>query len=167
MCCPPGKVQYTCRVTFVVCALISINLINFVCNVSRFVSDKVEVESSSNKPEPNKLAPSGYYYEDSWRPLGGVTMRQFNESSAIAQCLKNKVINMYGDSTVRQWFEHLIAFVPGEGLSLLALFSTLCMLPPGSFPLKTSICSTFSRVKGVQPAQSEECWTFHGGGQHP
>ncbi|KAE8299170.1 NXPE family member 3 Protein FAM55C Precursor [Larimichthys crocea] len=74
--------------------------------------DKVEVESSSNKPEPNKLAPSGYYYEDSWRPLGGVTMRQFNESSAIAQCLKNKVINMYGDSTVRQWFEHLIAFVP-------------------------------------------------------
>lgn len=40
-------------------------------------------------------------------------MRQFNDSSAITQCLKNKVINMYGDSTVRQWFEHLIAFVPG------------------------------------------------------
>ncbi|XP_070771181.1 NXPE family member 3 [Enoplosus armatus] len=74
--------------------------------------DKVEVESSSIKPEPIKLAPSGYYYEDSWRPLGGVTMRQFNESSAITQCLKNKVINMYGDSTVRQWFDYLIALVP-------------------------------------------------------
>ncbi|XP_018557870.1 NXPE family member 3 [Lates calcarifer] len=74
--------------------------------------DKVEVESSSIKPEPIKLEPSGYYYGDSWRPLGGVTMRQFNESSAITQCLKNKVINMYGDSTVRQWFEYLIAFVP-------------------------------------------------------
>ncbi|XP_071333373.1 NXPE family member 3 isoform X2 [Trachinotus anak] len=74
--------------------------------------DKVEVESSSIKPEPVELAPSGYYYADSWRALGGFTMRQFNESSAITQCLKNKVINMYGDSTVRQWFEYLIAFVP-------------------------------------------------------
>ncbi|XP_026233090.1 NXPE family member 3 isoform X1 [Anabas testudineus] len=73
---------------------------------------KVEIESSSIKPEPLKLASSGYYYEDTWRPLSGVTMRQFNQSSAIVQCLKNKVINMYGDSTVRQWFEYLIAFVP-------------------------------------------------------
>ncbi|XP_026233092.1 NXPE family member 3 isoform X2 [Anabas testudineus] len=71
-----------------------------------------EIESSSIKPEPLKLASSGYYYEDTWRPLSGVTMRQFNQSSAIVQCLKNKVINMYGDSTVRQWFEYLIAFVP-------------------------------------------------------
>ena len=98
-----------------VCACFDLfNSINFVCNISRSVSDKVEVESSTIKPDPIKLAPSGYYYEDSWRPLNGVTMRQFNESSAITQCLKNKVINMYGDSTVRQWFEHLIAFVPGE-----------------------------------------------------
>lgn len=74
---------------------------------------EVEVESSSVKPEPIKLAPSGYYYEDSWRPLSGITMRQFNESSAVTQCLKNKVINMYGDSTVRQWFEYLITLVPG------------------------------------------------------
>ena len=41
-------------------------------------------------------------------------MRQFSKSSAITQCLENKVINMYGDSTVRQWFEHLLAFVPGD-----------------------------------------------------
>ncbi|KAF3843449.1 hypothetical protein F7725_002298 [Dissostichus mawsoni] len=74
---------------------------------------EVEVESSSVKPEPIKLAPSGYYYEDSWRPLSGITMRQFNKSSAVTQCLKNKVINMYGDSTVRQWFEYLITLVPG------------------------------------------------------
>ncbi|KAM3607194.1 uncharacterized protein V6R79_003239 [Siganus canaliculatus] len=74
--------------------------------------DKAEDESSSANPEYMKLETSGYYYEDSWRPLGGATMRHFNESSAITQCLKNKVINMYGDSTVRQWFEHLIATVP-------------------------------------------------------
>ncbi|XP_030283365.1 NXPE family member 3-like isoform X2 [Sparus aurata] len=73
--------------------------------------DGAEVESSV-KPEAIQLAPSGYYYKDSWRPLNGVTMRQFSKSSAITQCLENKVINMYGDSTVRQWFEHLLAFVP-------------------------------------------------------
>ena len=66
------------------------------------------------KPEPMKVIPPGYYFEGSWRPLGGVTMYQFNESSAITQCLMGKVINMYGDSTVRQWFEYLNAFVPGE-----------------------------------------------------
>lgn len=76
-------------------------------------SDKAEAESSSIKAETIRLDTSGYYYQDSWRPFGGVKMRQFNDSSAITQCLKNKVINMYGDSTVRQWFEHLIAFVPG------------------------------------------------------
>ncbi|XP_036964740.1 NXPE family member 3-like [Acanthopagrus latus] len=73
--------------------------------------DRAEVESSV-KPEAIQHAPSGYYYKDSWRSLNGVTMRQFNESSAITQCLKDKVIYMYGDSTVRQWFEHLLAFVP-------------------------------------------------------
>ncbi|KAM4557910.1 NXPE family member 3 isoform 1-T3 [Odontesthes bonariensis] len=74
--------------------------------------DKPEGESSSVKPERNQLAPSGFYYKDSWRPLGGATARQFNESSAVAACLRNKVINLYGDSTVRQWFEYLITFVP-------------------------------------------------------
>ncbi|XP_076015150.1 NXPE family member 3 isoform X2 [Genypterus blacodes] len=74
--------------------------------------DQLGMESSSTKPEPIKVTPSGYYYGGSWRPLGGVTMRQFNDSSAITQCLRGKVINMYGDSTVRQWFEYLNAFVP-------------------------------------------------------
>ncbi|KAL3969803.1 cytochrome CYP [Sarotherodon galilaeus] len=69
-------------------------------------------ENSTTKPEHIQLETSGYYYMDSWRPLDGFTMRQFNESSAVVQCLKNKVINMYGDSTVRQWFEYLIGFVP-------------------------------------------------------
>ncbi|KAM8856140.1 NXPE family member 3 isoform 1-T1 [Spinachia spinachia] len=74
---------------------------------------EAEVENSSVNPEPSKLTPSGYFYRDSWRPLGDVSMRQFNDLSDITQCLKNKVINMYGDSTVRQWFEYLIALVPG------------------------------------------------------
>ncbi|XP_023192381.1 NXPE family member 3 isoform X2 [Xiphophorus maculatus] len=74
--------------------------------------DDVEKESSSVKTDPVKPKPSGYYLKDSWRPLGGTVMRHFNESAAITQCLRNRVINMYGDSTVRQWFEYLITLVP-------------------------------------------------------
>ncbi|KAM6934161.1 LOW QUALITY PROTEIN: NXPE family member 3 [Xenentodon cancila] len=74
--------------------------------------DKDEEEGSSLNPEHVELAPSGYYYNSSWRPLDGASLRQFREPSAVTQCLKNKVINMYGDSTVRQWFEYLITIVP-------------------------------------------------------
>uniref|UniRef100_A0A3Q3E284 NXPE C-terminal domain-containing protein n=1 Tax=Labrus bergylta TaxID=56723 RepID=A0A3Q3E284_9LABR len=57
---------------------------------------------------------SGYYYQGVWRPLGGTKVYQFNNSSAISQCLKGKVVHMYGDSTVRQWFEYLDASLPGK-----------------------------------------------------
>ncbi|XP_062414357.1 NXPE family member 3-like [Pungitius pungitius] len=56
--------------------------------------------------------PSGYYYQGVWRALGGPTVSQFN-TSAITQCLKGKAVHMYGDSTVRQWFEFLNAALPG------------------------------------------------------
>ncbi|XP_059896348.1 NXPE family member 3-like [Gadus macrocephalus] len=74
--------------------------------------DEPELENVSIKPEPVKCTPSGYYYRGSWRSFGGTTSRQFNDSSSITQCLTGKVIHMYGDSTVRQWFEYLNAFVP-------------------------------------------------------
>ncbi|KAM9309586.1 NXPE family member 3-like isoform 2-T3 [Pholidichthys leucotaenia] len=56
--------------------------------------------------------PSGYYYQGAWRALNGTTVHQFNTPSAISQCLKGKVIYMYGDSTVRQWFEYLVSVLP-------------------------------------------------------
>ncbi|XP_062416352.1 NXPE family member 3-like [Pungitius pungitius] len=56
--------------------------------------------------------PSGYYYQGVWRALGGTTVSQFN-TSAITKCLKGKAVHMYGDSTVRQWFEFLNAVLPG------------------------------------------------------
>ncbi|KAL2081367.1 hypothetical protein ACEWY4_023220 [Coilia grayii] len=59
-----------------------------------------------------KFMPPGYYYQGSWRPLSGMPIQQFNDSSAITQCLSGKLFYMYGDSTVRQWFEYLNAFVP-------------------------------------------------------
>lgn len=71
-----------------------------------------EVESPSARSESARVMPSGYYFQGSWQPLGGDAMRQFKDSSAITQCLKGKVLYMYGDSTVRQWYEYLNAFVP-------------------------------------------------------
>lgn len=76
---------------------------------SVFYVDELGVQSL----KPVQLATSGYYYQGSWMPLDGAKMHQFNDPSVLAQCLKNKVINMFGDSTVRQWFEYLIASVPG------------------------------------------------------
>ncbi|KAM6961550.1 NXPE family member 3-like [Tautogolabrus adspersus] len=55
---------------------------------------------------------SGYYYQGVWRSLGGTKVYQFNNSSAISQCLKGKVVHVYGDSTIRQWFEYLDAKLP-------------------------------------------------------
>ncbi|KAM9511359.1 NXPE family member 3-like isoform 2-T3 [Salvelinus alpinus] len=74
--------------------------------------EKKDVERSSMKTESTGITPSGYYFQGSWRALGGGVMRQFNVSSAT-QCLKGKVVYMYGDSTVRQWFEYLNTLVPG------------------------------------------------------
>uniref|UniRef100_A0A668AD51 Neurexophilin and PC-esterase domain family member 3 n=1 Tax=Myripristis murdjan TaxID=586833 RepID=A0A668AD51_9TELE len=66
-----------------------------------------EVKSSTVKPEP-----AGYYYQGAWRALGGATVHQFNDASAISQCLTDKVVHLYGDSTMRQWFEHLSRVLP-------------------------------------------------------
>ncbi|XP_059182356.1 NXPE family member 3-like [Centropristis striata] len=56
--------------------------------------------------------PSGYYYQGVWRALDGTTVHQFNDASAITQCLKGKVVHMYGDSTVRQFYEYLNTALP-------------------------------------------------------
>ncbi|XP_071358524.1 NXPE family member 3-like isoform X2 [Trachinotus anak] len=68
---------------------------------------KTDVKNSDVKCEH-----CGYYYQGAWRALGGTTVHQFNTSSDIRQCLKHKMVHLYGDSTIRQWFEHLITVLP-------------------------------------------------------
>ncbi|XP_046701795.1 NXPE family member 3-like isoform X1 [Silurus meridionalis] len=60
----------------------------------------------------NNQTASGYYYKNTWRPLKGQDMHQFNNATAITKCLRGKVVYMFGDSTIRQWFEYLTAVVP-------------------------------------------------------
>lgn len=61
-----------------------------------------------------KTNPAGYYYQGAWQALDGTTVRQFNNASARTQCLKGKVVHLYGDSTVRQFFEFLTENTPGR-----------------------------------------------------
>ncbi|XP_035771781.1 NXPE family member 3-like [Neolamprologus brichardi] len=78
-------------------------------SVTVFPKQKGQSEVSISSVESE---PSGYYYQGVWRALGGTTVHQFNTSSAITQCLKGKQVHMYGDSTMRQWFEYLDAALP-------------------------------------------------------
>ncbi|XP_075398710.1 NXPE family member 3 isoform X2 [Tenrec ecaudatus] len=55
--------------------------------------------------------PSGYYYANQWRPRD-FKMRQFSDPDNVTKCLQRKVVYLFGDSTIRQWFEYLTAFVP-------------------------------------------------------
>ncbi|XP_074855157.1 NXPE family member 3 isoform X2 [Carettochelys insculpta] len=55
--------------------------------------------------------PFGYYYQDRWRSRTH-WIHYFNKSTEISECLQGKVIHLFGDSTIRQWFEYLTAFVP-------------------------------------------------------
>ncbi|XP_040202682.1 NXPE family member 3-like [Rana temporaria] len=59
--------------------------------------------------EPPK--PSGFYYNDVWTSLT-CTARHFPKPSDVLACLKGKDIHMFGDSTLRQWFEYLEKFIP-------------------------------------------------------
>ncbi|XP_053575451.1 NXPE family member 3-like [Bombina bombina] len=62
-------------------------------------------------PGQEQQQPSGYYYNDNWTSL--VCLGQhFPDHSDASSCLRGKVIYMFGDSTLRQWFEYLEHFIP-------------------------------------------------------
>ncbi|KAF1487429.1 NXPE family member 3, partial [Eudyptula minor novaehollandiae] len=79
---------------------------------SVIVKPKAFTDSSGmDRAEDPTASPSGYYYEDQWRSRTH-WIHHFNKSDDITKCLQGKVIHLFGDSTIRQWFEYLTAFVP-------------------------------------------------------
>ncbi|XP_060785546.1 NXPE family member 3-like isoform X1 [Neoarius graeffei] len=85
--------------------------VNIKIPIPASVMDKVIVlptEEGQAKVK-NSYIPAGYYLHDTWTPLNGAVIQQFNDSSAITHCLRGKAVYMFGDSTVRQWFEYLSA----------------------------------------------------------
>ncbi|XP_060689117.1 NXPE family member 3-like [Hemiscyllium ocellatum] len=63
----------------------------------------------SSKP---LLSPAGFYYQDQWMSRN-CNVRRFNTPANITNCLRGKKVHIFGDSTIRQWFEYLTEFVPG------------------------------------------------------
>ncbi|XP_009673397.2 NXPE family member 3 [Struthio camelus] len=78
---------------------------------SVIVKPKALTDSSDiDKAEDPNVSPSGYYYQDQWRPRAH-RIHHFNESDDITKCLQGKAVHLFGDSTIRQWFEYLTEFV--------------------------------------------------------
>ncbi|XP_061484142.1 NXPE family member 3 isoform X2 [Rhineura floridana] len=76
-----------------------------------FQSDvNIKVPVSSSGPDTVIVRP--LRHADEWRARTQ-WIRHFNESSDITECLQGKLIHLFGDSTIRQWFEYLTTFVPG------------------------------------------------------
>ncbi|KAM5173099.1 NXPE family member 3-like isoform 1-T1 [Mantella aurantiaca] len=78
-------------------------------------SDNNALDLTSNltvcKPGQENPKPSGFYYKDVWTSLTCLA-RHFPTPSDALACLKGKDIHMFGDSTLRQWFEYLEKFIP-------------------------------------------------------
>ncbi|XP_062387080.1 NXPE family member 3-like isoform X2 [Sardina pilchardus] len=64
----------------------------------------------SCKPGMPTPIPAGFYMNDVWTSFVCAT-RHFSVQDST-QCLRNKHIYIMGDSTSRQWFEHLLKAVP-------------------------------------------------------
>ncbi|XP_077326703.1 NXPE family member 3-like isoform X2 [Lithobates pipiens] len=63
------------------------------------------------RPGQESPQPSGFYYNDTWTSLT-CKSRHFPKPNEALECLKGKDIYMFGDSTLRQWFEYLVNFIP-------------------------------------------------------
>ncbi|XP_072000753.1 NXPE family member 3-like [Engystomops pustulosus] len=63
------------------------------------------------KPGHGSPQPSGFYYEDKWTSLA-CKGQHFPRPTDALGCLKGKDIHMFGDSTLRQWFEYLERYIP-------------------------------------------------------
>ncbi|XP_070606182.1 NXPE family member 3-like [Erythrolamprus reginae] len=66
---------------------------------------------SLERSHNSDVFPSGYYYQDEWQQRTQL-IRHFKKPSDITECLQGKLIYLFGDSTIRQWFEYLTKFVP-------------------------------------------------------
>ncbi|XP_041115496.1 NXPE family member 3 isoform X2 [Polyodon spathula] len=94
--------------------------VNIKVPILAWGSDEVIVEPLDNKDQSKlerqthhntvKFSPAGFYYQDAWVSNTGL-IQQFNNTS-ITECLQGKAVHLFGDSTVRQWFEYLTDFLP-------------------------------------------------------
>ncbi|XP_028311942.1 NXPE family member 3-like [Gouania willdenowi] len=97
-------------------------------------------QKSQLKNTSVKFKPSGFYIKGVWQSHGNYKFHQFDNAS-IVQCLKGKVIHMYGDSTIRQWFGYLNNAMPD--LKEFNLHASEKTSPFMSLDYKNNILVTF------------------------
>ncbi|XP_056403631.1 NXPE family member 1-like [Hyla sarda] len=56
--------------------------------------------------------PSGFVLQNKWRPVF-CKIPDFTTQDKMYACLKDKLVYLFGDSTVRQWFEHILQTFKG------------------------------------------------------
>ncbi|XP_072440467.1 NXPE family member 3-like [Chiloscyllium punctatum] len=78
-----------------------------------YITVKPSPRSDPGKCSPGKplLSPSGFYSQDQWVSTS-CNIQRFNTPATIINCLRGKSVYIFGDSTIRQWFEYLTEFVP-------------------------------------------------------
>uniref|UniRef100_A0A8C5G1Z6 NXPE family member 3-like n=1 Tax=Gouania willdenowi TaxID=441366 RepID=A0A8C5G1Z6_GOUWI len=103
-------------------------------------SSSLTVHEKSQCKTRSTFKPTGFYYKGVWQSLGNIKFHQFDNES-IVQCLKGKVIHMYGDSTIRQWFGYLNNAIPG--LKEFNLHASKKTSPFMSLDYKNNIQVTF------------------------
>ncbi|XP_051870434.1 NXPE family member 3-like [Pristis pectinata] len=57
------------------------------------------------------VSPSGFYFKNQWMSTT-CNIRHFVTPASITKCLHGKKVHLFGDSTIRQWFEYLTAYLP-------------------------------------------------------
>ncbi|XP_029436652.1 NXPE family member 3-like isoform X2 [Rhinatrema bivittatum] len=81
------------------------------CNVYKLNGSLCELRLPNCTPGLPIPNPSGFYYDDDWTSLI-CSSRKFPMPSNITKCLSGKAVYMFGDSTLKQWWEYLESFVP-------------------------------------------------------
>ncbi|XP_018428757.1 PREDICTED: NXPE family member 3-like [Nanorana parkeri] len=86
--------------------LVPVMLTTPLCRKSFYRDDRGTCRPGLSNPDP-----SGYYYQDKWHSRV-CRSQDFPTPAKVTSCLKGKVVYMFGDSTLRQWWEYLVKFVP-------------------------------------------------------
>ncbi|XP_071944893.1 NXPE family member 3-like [Antedon mediterranea] len=95
----------------------TIRFVSIIC--LSFTDENCLCEESSipcqpvkNSVKGNEELAAGFYFNDSWYS-NQCTLQNIDVFSAVAnKCLENKRFYFYGDSTIRQWYEYLVANIP-------------------------------------------------------
>uniref|UniRef100_A0A4W3JWE9 NXPE C-terminal domain-containing protein n=1 Tax=Callorhinchus milii TaxID=7868 RepID=A0A4W3JWE9_CALMI len=107
-CYKPQKLHCSARISH---AKLSYNT-SFFIGVSEGRGQKSVVRADRRSRKMLSLtSPSGFYFQNQWMSTQ-CNIRRFDTSTKVTNCLRGKLVHLYGDSTMRQWFDYLDRVLP-------------------------------------------------------